>query len=72
NIDYYKDHKILITTLIKGINTPLTDKNLLKNFFIYSISVIKVIFLIHYHAFWLWIKKVSYIKKPSKPKVDIT
>jgi DUF1365 family protein len=72
NIDYYKDQKPLITTLIKGKNILLNDRNLLKNFFTYSVSVIKVIFLIHYHAFWLWMKKVSYIKKPAKSKIDIT
>ena len=72
NIDYYKDGKLLISTSIKGRSIALKDKNLLKNFFTYSVSVLKVIFLIHYHAFWLWIKKVPYIKNPNKPKIDIT
>ncbi len=72
NIDYYNERNPLITTLIKGNKIPLTDKNLLKNFFTYSLSVIKVVFLIHYHAFRLWKKKVSYIKKPIKSKIDIT
>jgi DUF1365 family protein len=72
NIDYYKDSKPLISTSIKGKIIELSDKNLLKKLFTYSFSVIKVLILIYYHAFWLWIKKVPYIKKPNKPNKDIT
>ena len=72
NIDYYKEEKKLIATSIKGKKIAFNNKNLLINCFTYSLMVIKIIFLIHYHAFWLWIKKVPFIKKPAKAKTNIT
>jgi DUF1365 family protein len=72
DIDYYQDNKKLIATNIRAKKTILSDWNLIYYFFAYPFMIFKVVFLIHYHAFWLWIKKVKYIKKPSKPKNDIT
>jgi DUF1365 family protein len=72
DINYLKKNDPIITTSIRGKRTPFLDKNLLKYFFIYPFQTLKVIFLIHYHAFLLWFKKVAYVKKPKKPEIDIT
>lgn len=72
-IDYYeKEKKKIISTSIRGTRKILSDRNLIKYFFKYHFMTLKVIFFIHYHALNLWIKKVPYFKKPSKPKIDIT
>jgi DUF1365 family protein len=71
-IDYHQDGKKLISTSINGDRKKICDRNLVKYFFIYPLMTFKVIVLIHYHALRLWLKKVKYIKKPSKPKKNIT
>lgn len=71
-IDYFKDETRIITTSIAGKRTQLNDKNVLKCFFYYPCMLFKVIFLIHYHALHLWIKKVPFFKKPPKPTTDIS
>ncbi len=71
-IDYFKNGEKILTTSIFGKRIALNDKNVLHCFFIYPFMLFKVMFLIHYHAFRLWIKNVPYFKKPSKPTVDIT
>ncbi len=72
DIDYYDNDQKLITTAIRGKRKQLLDTNLIKYFFLYPFMTLKVVFLIHYHALRLWIKKVRYIKKPVKPNIDIT
>jgi DUF1365 family protein len=72
NIDYHVDDKKLISTSINGNRKELSDRNLIKYFFIYPLMTLKVIILIHYHALRIWLKNVKYIKKPKKPKKDIT
>jgi DUF1365 family protein len=72
DIDYYDEDKKLITTSIKGDAQEVTDKNLIKYLFAIPIMTIKVIFLIHYHALFLWFRKIPYITKPIKPDSDIT
>ena len=72
DINYYQNDNLLISTAIRGKKVPLNDKNLMKYFFLYPFMAFKVIFLIHYHALRLWLKKVPYFKKPIKPKIDIS
>lgn len=72
DINYYIDDQLLIATNIKGLRTELTDGKLIKYFFKYFMIGFKVIFLIHYHAFRLWLKKVPYFKKPIKINKNVT
>ncbi len=72
DINYYQDDKLLISTAIRGKKQPLNDKNLMKYFCLYPFMAFKVIFLIHYHALRLWLKKVPYFSKPIKPDIDIS
>ena len=72
DINYYKDDSILISTSIRANKNALIDKYLAKYIIKLPIMLFKVIILIHYHAFRLWIKKVQYFKKPAKPTQDLT
>lgn len=72
DIDYFDNSKKLITTSIKGNIQELVDKNLVKYLFLLPFMAIKVLFLIHYHALRLWLKRVPYIRKPAKSDIDIT
>lgn len=72
DIMYFKDKEILISTAIKGKRDRLSDRNLIKYLINLPVMIFKVIFLIHYHAIRLWLKKVPYFEKPVKPDTDIT
>lgn len=66
SIDYFDQHsqKKLITTL-KGRLVPLSEKNLRTAFLSSPLLTFKVIFLIHWQALRLLIKKIPIIKKPQ-------
>jgi hypothetical protein len=53
------DQNVLISTL-SGQRAELTDRNLAWFTFKYPLVTLKVILLIHWHAFRLWLKRVPF------------
>ena len=56
------DLKILTATF-KATSKEITKKSLLSLIFSFPFQTLKVIYLIHWHAFILYFKKLNYIKK---------
>ncbi len=67
--DYDGENKVLISTLT-GHRAPLTNKKLFWFTFKYPLVTLKVIFLIHWHAFRLWIKRVPFYRKAANPALQ--
>ena len=58
-IIYFKDDQKVLTTVMSGIYTELTNKSILKAIFSYPFMTFMVIFRIHWQAFKLYLKGVS-------------
>jgi uncharacterized protein len=56
-VDYFVDGKKMIATEVAGSRVLLTDRALLRAFFLYPLLTFKVILGIHYEAARLWILK---------------
>lgn len=72
DINYFEENKVSLSTYIKGNIVAMRDIEFAKYIFLYPFLTLKVILLIHYHAFILWIKKIKFFTKPNKPKKDIS
>jgi len=68
--DYDKDGKRFFISTLNGIRKPLTDANLLLYFISFPLITIKVITLIHWQAFKLWLKKIPFHKKNSNSELQ--
>ena len=67
--DWDGAEKTLVTTLT-GKRSPLTNGRLLWFTIKYPLVTLKVIFLIHWHAFLLWLKKVPFHRKAANPSLQ--
>ncbi len=70
-IDYFDSKKALLTSVVTK-NLYLSDSQLIKAFIKIPLMTFKVIFLIHYEALKLVIKRIKYVPKPSQLKTRIT
>lgn len=61
--------KSLITTLT-GQRVPLTNRHLAWLTLKFPLVTLKVIFLIHWHAFLLWLKRVPFHRKAANPALQ--
>lgn len=59
----YKNHQTELTTKYVGIPIEWSNSNIIKFFFRFPFSTLRIIFAIHYHAFKLFLLKVPYWKK---------
>lgn len=70
-IDYFDSKKALLTSVVTK-NYHLSDAELIKAFIRIPLMTFKVVFLIHYQALKLVIKRIKYVPKPSQLKNRIT
>lgn len=71
-INYHFDDCLQLTTSISGREIHFSDKNLVKLFFHYPLYTIFIVFLIHYQALKLYMKKIKFYSKPEKEKNEVT
>lgn len=61
----YKSGERFFISTLQGTRVPLTDANLLYYFFSFPLITVKVIWLIHWQAFQLWMKKLPFHAKSA-------
>ncbi|MEO8205105.1 MAG: DUF1365 domain-containing protein [Chthoniobacterales bacterium] len=64
--DYKGDEKVLLTSLT-GQRTELSFSHLLAYTLKYPLITLRVIFLIHFQAFILWLKRLPHYRKEANP-----
>jgi uncharacterized protein len=64
--DYDKEGKRFFISTLSGRRKTLSDANLLRYFFGFPLITLKVIGLIHWQAFRLWLKKLPFHKKADR------
>lgn len=67
--DYSGEKKTLVSTLT-GTRVPLTFSHLLRLTFKYPLITLKIIFLIHWEAFRLWLKGIPHHRKEDDPALQ--
>ncbi|MFY0652243.1 MAG: DUF1365 domain-containing protein [Cyclobacteriaceae bacterium] len=70
-IDDYKEENRFFTATLEGKKEALNNKNLTLFAFLFPLITLKIIFLIHWEAFRIWMKKVPYLKKDELPELQV-
>ncbi len=68
--DYDKDGKRFFLSTLNGDRMPLTNANMLKFFFSLPMVPLRIMGLIHWQAFKLWVKKVNYHPKSANQELQ--
>ena len=66
------DSELLFVASTEGKYQTVDKKSLIGIFLQYGWMTILVIFRIHYQAFWLWLKRAQFYKKPEPPHQEIS
>ncbi len=69
-IDTEKDNVKQFISTLTGFSKPLTNTNLLKYSFIFPFITLRIMFLIHLHAFKLFLKNISFHPKAANPQLQ--
>ena len=67
--DYKKSDKVFLSAYV-GNKVSLTDSSMIFYFFKYPLLTLKVILMIHWHAFILFLKKIPFIRKIENPELQ--
>jgi DUF1365 family protein len=68
--DYDKEGKRFFLSTLKGDRKPLTNRYMLQFFFSIPLIPLRVMGLIHWQAFKLWIKKINYHPKTANQELQ--
>ena len=71
NIDDYDAGERMLLSAVRGEQRELTSARLLWYAFKYPFLSLKIIGLIHWHAFLLWLKRVPFIRKSERREVQL-
>ena len=71
-IQYSVKDKTVFSAALSAKRSPLTNKMLLKVFFLYPLLTLRVTAAIHFQALKLWFKKVPLTSKPTPPKQAVS
>lgn len=71
-INYFDNNQLQLTTSIIGKEVPWSDKKLLNLFITHPLYTLFVVFLIHFQALKLFIKKIKFYTQPKKMRKEIT
>ncbi len=71
NIDDYDGDDRMLASSISGLRKPLTALRLLGYAVKYPAMSLKIIGMIHWHAFLLWRKKVPFLRKTERREVQL-
>ena len=71
NIDDYDKNERMLLSAIRGERRDLSGIRLLWYAFKYPMLSLKIIGLIHWHAFLLWVKKVPYFRKSERTEAQL-
>lgn len=69
-IDDYKNEERFFVSTLTGKRKELTSARLLGYFFRFPFITLQIIFLIHWHAFLLWLKKIHFHKKAEHEELQ--
>ena len=71
-IDQYDQEGKILYASQDGIRSELNNKNLIKSYLKHPLMTFKIILAVHYEAFKLWAKGISFVKKKLKIKNNIS
>lgn len=71
NIDDYDAGERMLLSAVRGERRELTSARLLWYSFKYPMLSLKIIGLIHWHAFLLWLKRVPFVRKSERHEVQL-
>lgn len=71
-IDHFIEGQKILSTSLTGDWIHMTQRNVAKYAFIQPMVSLKTVFLIHWQACKLWLKKIRYIKKPQQNNQKIS
>ena len=66
-IEYHDHNGLLLKTRVSGQLEPLNRASARRALLHYPMMTLGVILLIHWHALCLWLKRVSFFRKPNPP-----
>jgi len=69
-IDDFEGERRNLATSITGEARPLTDRALASYLFTYPLLTVRVIFLIHWHALRLWLKRIPWFAKKNRAEAQ--
>jgi DUF1365 family protein len=71
-IEYHDENGLLLKTRVSGELEPLSRASVRHALWHYPFMTLAVMFLIHWHALRLWLKRVSFFRKPTPPAAAVS